>query len=115
MWRWTVLCGWILALGWSSGCTASRDTSAWERYERELKPEVGRESVETYVKRWGTPTQKIPVDQGTIYCWRRSHGSRSGGIGYIVSVGQSYEAYDDIRLKFDERHVMREWNVECMR
>lgn len=110
--------GWVVT-AWVfcglTGCSGSRNKGAWEQYERQLKPEIGKASVETYVKRWGTPTQKIPVQDGTIYCWRISHGSRSGGVGYILSVGSSYEAYDDLRLKFDGKQVMQEWTADCVR
>ena len=97
------------------GCAATRDKKALLRYENELRPEVGQETVETYVKRWGTPTQRMEVADGELLCWRISHGSRSGGVGFILSVGQSYEQYDDIRLKFDHSHVLRDFTVECMR
>lgn len=98
-----------------SGCAAARDKKAVARYEAELQPEVGIETVETYVKRWGTPTQRITVPDGELFCWRISRGSRSGGVGYILSVGQSYEQYDDLRLKFDKQSVLRDFTVECMR
>jgi len=97
------------------GCAATRDKKAVQRYEEELRAEVGVKTVETYIKRWGTPTQQIDVPDGVMLCWRISRGSRSSGVGYILSVGQSYEQYDDLRLKFDESHVLRDFAVECMR
>lgn len=99
----------------ATGCAPKPDKGAWKQYAEQLRPEVGRESVETYIKRWGTPHQRIDVTDGEMYCWRISHGSTSGGVGYIVSVGKSYEAYDDIRLKFNRDHTMVDWTVDCIR
>jgi len=104
--------GMISALG---GCAPKPDKSAWKEYAEQLRPEVGHETIETYVKRWGTPHQRIDVKDGELYCWRISHGSTSGGVGYIVSVGKSYEAYDDIRLKFNRDKTMVDWTVDCIR
>ena len=97
------------------GCAAKPDKPAWQRYSDQLTPEVGKESIETYVKRWGTPSQRIDVQDGSLYCWRISQGSRSGGFAFFVAAGSSYEAYDDIRLKFDQSSVLRDWTVDCMR
>ena len=105
----------LMAFGFAVGCTPRPDRHAVKQYAEQLRPEVGQESIETYVKRWGTPSQRIEVPDGMIYCWRISHGSRSGGVGYIVSVGQSYEAYDDIRLKFGKDQILKDWNVDCVR
>ena len=99
----------------TGGCAPKPNQHAWKEYAEQLRPEVGRESIETYVKRWGTPHQRIDVKDGELYCWRISHGSTSGGVGYIVSVGKSYEAYDDIRLKFNREHTMVDWTVDCIR
>ena len=107
------VCG-IIGAG-SVGCAPKPNKSAWKEYAEQLRPEVGRESVETYIKRWGTPHQRIDVTDGEMYCWRISHGSTSGGVGYIVSVGKSYEAYDDIRLKFNRQHTLVDWTVDCIR
>lgn len=97
------------------GCSATRDQKAVLRYEEELRPEVGKETVETYLKRWGTPTLRLDVSDGEMLCWRISRGSRSGGIGFILAIGQTYEQYDDLRLKFDKDHILQDFTVDCMR
>jgi hypothetical protein len=101
--------------GLLAGCAAKRDPKAAQVYMAELDADVGTATIEKYVRNWGTPSQRIDLPDGTIYCWRISHGAKSGGVGYIVSYGESYERYDDLRLTFDKEAVLREYAVDCYR
>lgn len=97
------------------GCGPKADRGAWLDYAERLSPQVGQAKFDEFVREWGMPHRRVDLDDGYACNWHFSKGTRSAGIGYIVSFGRSYQAYDDVLLIFDDNHVLKEWKVECTR
>ena len=104
-----------LAVAVCAGCSGRRDDDAWERYAERLSPAVGEAKSDEFIKEWGAPHKKAPLDEGYTYNWHFSKGRRSLGFSYLLSVGSSHEAYDDVLLVFDEEDTLQEWRAECIR
>lgn len=106
-----VLIGGLLA----SGCAPRNDRDAWLDYAETLGPRVGTAKIDEFVREWGMPHQRLELDVGYACSWHFTKGTRSAGVGYIVSVGHAHEAYDEVLLVFGDDHVLCEWKVQCMR
>ncbi len=113
--RWSAMLVMSAGLVMATGCAGSAEKKAWKHYAEELDPAVGHTKLDHFIHEWGMPHKRITLDEGYACNWHFSKGTRSAGVGYIVSVGQSHAAYDDLTLFFDDKNVLRDWRAECKR
>ncbi len=104
-----------LCLALVTGCAGNAEKKAWKHYAQELDPAVGHAKLDHFIHEWGMPHKRIKLDDGYACNWHFSKGSRSVGLSYFVSVGESHAAYDDLTLFFDDKNVLRDWRAECAR
>lgn len=95
------------------GCASMAAKKAIEQYEQRFSAEVGKETLDDYIKLWGPPVSRSLVSDGEVCKWRFSYGSRVYMSEY--GHGHAYERYDEFIFTFDEDAVLREYRFQVQR
>ncbi len=95
------------------GCASMAAKKAVKQYEERFSAEVGKKTLDDYIKVWGPPVSRSLISDGEVCKWRFSYGSRV----YVSEYGHghAYERYDEFILTFDEDAVLKEYRLQVHR